>query len=257
MDSRSHSLGPAGISFTVHSPPLASSARPNLLNPVLPASSHRRSASLSGLVKRKSSRRKSGLVTPASQTNNINNPPVLTSILNRGQVSAEPQGDAPPSNVRSSHRHSISFEDIPPHPQPTQALQPDDIHLNTLPIIQPRTTSVWNSSYDMDRRSFRVNLHNPRQQVTSLLALSSVPRPLSPLFNEERENSASVIRAATRTAIEEEAIQAAIAASLQPDLMMTPLPPHLHREQQAAFAHHWADHHRHPRSVVSHLRRSS
>jgi hypothetical protein len=112
-------------------------------------------------------------------------------------------------------------------------------HLNTLPIIQPRTTSVWDSDYDLDRRSFRVNFQNPRQQVTSLLALSSIPRPLTPPFDEERENSESVIRAATRTAMEEEAIQAAITASLvesnyQQQEQPEPLEP--------VVPYHWADH---------------
>ncbi|KAI8452066.1 hypothetical protein BY996DRAFT_7253058 [Phakopsora pachyrhizi] len=82
--------------------------------------------------------------------------------------------------------------------------------INTLPIIQPQP--YWNYS-GPGSRVFKINLHNPRQQVTSLLALSSVPRPVTPP-HEEFESSSTLISNATRAAIEEEETRAAIAASL-------------------------------------------
>ncbi|KAG0149012.1 hypothetical protein CROQUDRAFT_360886 [Cronartium quercuum f. sp. fusiforme G11] len=83
--------------------------------------------------------------------------------------------------------------------------------IHTLPIIQPQ--SYW--SPQPNSRHFRINLHNPRQQVTSLLALSSIPRPVSPPPHEDSEPSAmALIATATRAAMEEEATTAAILASL-------------------------------------------
>ncbi|KNZ57834.1 hypothetical protein VP01_2061g4 [Puccinia sorghi] len=219
-------------------------------NPLrFPFSGHHRSNSLSGLVRRKSNRMKSsGLAIPGFNTISATcNPLALASAISREQAPAEPpMSQDPPSSreVRLSHRHSMTHNIR--NPGSSQVPQPALFHINTLPIIQPRTTSPWSSMYDLDRRSFRVNLQNPRQQVTSLLALSSVPRPLSPCFDEERENSASVISAATRSAIEEEAIQAAIAASLLPEHHR-----HQHHQPTTTSSHlrHWADtRHSHPAS---------
>ncbi|KNZ57833.1 hypothetical protein VP01_2061g3 [Puccinia sorghi] len=222
------SIAPTGVSFLT---PSSSPARSNnFFNP-----RHHRSNSLTGLVRRKSHKMKSLLPT-ATTTNSQSTAvgPELTSIISRGfaRASAEvPRRAEPSSDIRPSQRHSINSTQIIPPPFP----------ISTLPIIQPRTTATWNSSYDLDRRCFKVSLHNPRQQVTSLLALSSIPRPLTPPFDEERENTASVILAATRTAIEEEAIQAAIAASLQPDPRRRNCHTH---DQSRQSQHHWADHRR-------------
>lgn len=84
--------------------------------------------------------------------------------------------------------------------------------IHTLPIIQPDT--YWNS-YQQSRH-FKINLRQPRQQVTSLLALSSIPRPITPPLHEDSEPSAAALIAnVTRLVMEEEATNAAIAASLQ------------------------------------------
>ncbi|KAH9818710.1 hypothetical protein DFH28DRAFT_1080611 [Melampsora americana] len=84
--------------------------------------------------------------------------------------------------------------------------------IHTLPIIQP--DPYWNSY--QNNRHFKINLRQPRQQVTSLLALSSIPRPITPPLHEDLEpNVTTLIENVTRLVMEEEATNAAIAASLQ------------------------------------------
>ncbi|EGG00289.1 uncharacterized protein MELLADRAFT_79280 [Melampsora larici-populina 98AG31] len=155
--------------------------------------------------------------TTTSMSNNFNqttipsesNPSLLPAIRQQQQQQSQHRRShslnfAAALNRRASKRTGSSSS--------TLANQTTRAAIHTLPIIQPDT--YWNSY--QNSRHFKISLREPRQQVTSLLALSSIPRPITPPLHEDSEPSAATLIAnVTRLVMEEEATNAAIAASLQ------------------------------------------
>ncbi|KAI9615855.1 hypothetical protein H4Q26_011106 [Puccinia striiformis f. sp. tritici PST-130] len=193
-----------------------------------PPRGHHRSSSLSALVRRNSYRRKSGLSqnNPAGGTTTTTTTmPDLIPIISRGRSSAEVQGREPSSAIT-------------PHPTPRQSLSSS----TTPQLLQPAiSTSTHYPSSSPERHPLGIPPMTSTDDPSG-----SIPRPLTPPFDEERENSASVILTATRTAIEDEAIQAAIAASLQPVYNQQQVSLQLvdDGDGETTLPHHWADHRR-------------